>query len=239
MSILPMKSAQHRGGHDDRAALREAIQAQKRTAQAAADHRAAISRARDLVTKAERGAERAARGVEEAKAESTRLAVEAIRTGREDTGAGIVRAARAAEVHASDAVEMANAALERLQLSTADVDGALFEAGVNIGIAINELILPIARDAFEKLRALDAERHQLAVLLRFIQEVNGERISSSPQGTTHELIMEDKLRSVLDGLCAELSKHFARSVVPEMATLAPWRDTRERLREDADAALPI
>jgi len=236
-SILPI-SKSSRGGHDDRDALRQAIELRKRAAKAAADHRTAIDRARDLVVAAERRAERAARGVEEAKAESTRLAVEAIRTGSDDTGAGIVRAARAVEVQELDAVEMARAALAQLQASTVDVDAALMEAGVNITIAVNNLLLPLGRDAFEKLKALDAERYRLAVLLRFVQETNHEKVVSSPLGSTHQLLLEKKLHGVLDGLCSELSDHFSRSIVPDAAATRAWQAVREELRSNADAPLP-
>jgi hypothetical protein len=49
MSILPMKSPQHRGGQDDRGALRAAIKSARKAEQAIEDRKGAISRARQLV----------------------------------------------------------------------------------------------------------------------------------------------------------------------------------------------
>jgi hypothetical protein len=230
---------QRGGGGRERDALREALAVRAAAKLDAACHRTAVDRARDLVSAAERKVARAAKGVEEAKAESTRLAVEAVSLGRDDvSGAGIVRAARAGEVQEQDGCDMARAVLAQLQSSTPTVDGAVLEADVAVSMAVNAVLLPVARAAFDRLKEIDRERYQIMGMLRHVQEANREKVSSSPLGSTHMLALERKLHAVLDGLCKELSDHFGRSLVPELRDLAPWRDAREQLRVDADAKLP-
>jgi hypothetical protein len=103
---------------DDRVALREAIKAAAQAEADAENHRAALYRARSLITRAEKRLERAGVGVAEAKAESGRLTAAAIVTGEDDNvagGAGLMRAARAAELSALDEVDTARGALATLQ----------------------------------------------------------------------------------------------------------------------------
>src|SRR5262249_30960551 len=93
ISRLPSKRGRDDGR--DRDPLRAAIARRAEAADAITRHRDAISRARQLVTAAERKAERSARAISEAKSEHARLMADAIVSGDDDVagGTGIVRAA--------------------------------------------------------------------------------------------------------------------------------------------------
>jgi hypothetical protein len=241
MSILPMKTPQRGGGQGDRTALKRAITARQKAAEAVVKHRDAITRLRGALASADKKAEKAREGIAAANAMRAELiADDAVSGGGGDipSASGVARAARAAEAEAHDEAAATAAALARLQAASASIDGALLEAGIDVTIAINSLLLPIAQRAFARLKEIDAERFALATLLRAVQEANTEKVLSHPLGSTRAIISEDRLHSVLDGLCRELSDHFGRSIVPDAASTRAWQSVREELRTNADAVLP-
>jgi len=225
MSVLPMKSSPHRDGQDDdRAALRAAIAAHKRAKARVGEHQAAIDRARDLLVQL--GGKSAAR------------LADAISAGK-DIAVGVnIGKAALTMVERQDDVGLAQGALAQLRASTSEIDAQVIEAANNISIAINALLAPIAQRAFDRLRALDAERYPLLVLLGAIQDTGSDRAPSSPRGSLHTLQMEDALHAPLDGLRAELSDYFGRAGFPDLNARRVWKTVREGLREDPDLDLP-
>jgi hypothetical protein len=210
-TVARMPTQRHGGGNDDRYQLRAAIQSRQHAQAAVEKHKDAIAKARHLVTRADRAAEKAAAGVIQAKDEQARLMVESIRAGDDEVAGGtaILRAARAQEVAGLDEAESARGALKRLQEASAGIEAALIEAEVGVTVAIHALLAPAVRDALERLKQLDAERAPLMALLRFAQEELGLECAPRARDATFELRLQRALDGPLESVRAEINQHFA------------------------------
>jgi hypothetical protein len=223
-----------------RDALRAAIARRAEAAEAITRHRDAVERSRQLVTAAQRKADRAARAISGAKSEHVRLMADAIISGDDDVaGGGIVRAARVMQIQGTDDLEIAQAALRRLQAQEADVRNALALAEGNITVAINELLAPIARAALEQLRRLDEEVAPRPALLKLVMDIGTERGPRLRDDTVRKLRVEEAIRRPLEDVRRTVNDYFAARITGDVASaMRVWSQTREELRENLDAPLP-
>jgi hypothetical protein len=203
-------------------------------------HRDAVQRAGKLVDKAERRAERAKEGIEEAKVEAARHFARAIVGGNDRASTnGVVRAARMAEITASDEVDSLRAAHEQLRAETAERELVIAEAEAGITVAIRELIAPRVRAALDRLRALDAEAATLVGLLRFVTEGDGQPLRLPPDAFS----MEMRLQGLIDAPFADLKEEIERLFRNRHPASAPWSDLQAWqqvaacLRSDPDSLL--
>jgi chromosome segregation ATPase len=241
MSVLPLKSP-HRGGQDDRRALRAAIEAARKAEQAIEARKGAIARARQLVEAASRKVEAAAAGIVQAKNEHARIFADAAeRDGSEANGSGVIRAARLAELDAQDQIEAANAALARLEQGLADVEQASRLARNVVLREVNRVCMPHAArllaEAKELKAKLAARRHVLQFL--FGPE-NRDEIVGGWSSTMDEIKALEDRREPLAGLYRGVSDFLGTINVHDDGKRAAieWERAREALGTDPDTPLP-
>jgi hypothetical protein len=119
-----------------------------------------------------------------------------------------------------------------------EVQNALALAQGNISAAINSLLAPFAREAFEELKKLDQQVAPRLAFLRFILEIGTERGPRLRDDDVGELRAEEALRRPLDGLRADVNDYFAQRGAGAEAIRRAWAQTREELRTDPDAPFP-
>jgi hypothetical protein len=115
ITSIARKAHPDKDDSDLRSALRRAIADEAKAKARVVTHREAIERARSLVEEAEQDHAGAAAAVVEARAGEAQRTVAALRSDRAPTSGGSLRAARAQEQDADDALNVARAALERLK----------------------------------------------------------------------------------------------------------------------------
>jgi hypothetical protein len=232
ISLVNKSQSQTPPRRDERAVLRAAHVARVEAREALEAHKSALSRARVLIERAEKKLDKTKSGIEEAKLESARMQAKAIAAGREADTNGLLRAARHAEVVASDELESRQAAYTALRSETRDREFEIERANVNVAIAARELAVPFIRDAIVRLSQLEIERAKLQGLVRLIGEGDGFRLRLTETSSMEEV----KLGERLDKVFGDLSSN--RHITDATDTLKPWQEALARLREDPDAPLP-
>jgi hypothetical protein len=141
---------------DPRVELRRAV-ADAQEAWAAVDkQRAAIERAQQLVYAAKRKAESASKAVAAARDQDVQQLAAAIASGETVSPQATVRA-HAMEIEATDAVMMARAAYERLEIDLKDVEREAERAAKDVNAAVAAVLAPAAKRMTEEASVLRAQ----------------------------------------------------------------------------------
>jgi len=225
--------------NDDRAALAAAI-ADKRRADAAVEAaRARLAHADERITASTAALEVATAEVAKVKARAIAAATGSAR----DMGAQVLRAARAAQTDAADAVEIAQGARDQIAASLPDLEASAAWAQNAVITAANALLAPEAARLLEETREL---RMRLALnqtlLTEMFHDSGGpefkDAIDAMRARDERDLplkqLKEDAghfLMMMINGTIAE------QRVVAER--IATWWQARKGMWSDADAPLPV
>ncbi len=209
-----------------RMALREAIAAEEAARRAVTRQQEAIQRAELHLTKAQSDLEVATAAVAEAKALDAANVAAAIHTAAAVGAPTAARKARAAEQEAADAVDVAKAALARMQADLVGMEDVERRGRNEVAAAVNGVLQP----AVEALLGQAQEyKSRLAVCL-----------------STVSLILDDAMRrgSPLAGLrerhervAALTATDVAGDALP--AAIATWREALAALHKRFDVPLPL
>jgi hypothetical protein len=220
----------------EREALAIAIEVAAAAERAMTLGRDALDRGRALVEEAEAERDAAIAGMSSAREADADALVHSART-RESVTAGATRKARQRVEVAEDAVEVAQAALVKLESDAAETEDAARRANFAAeravtGILISEAVGPLV----ERLEVLKSEIPSLQAALHAIRMRAWRR-----RGSFGEEIRELRLPEDIDNKIREAVEclpfnHYSAEEHPAFAAL---REACEVLRRDADAALPV
>ena len=246
-NITSIAQRQAKGADPLRAALAAAIEAARKAEAAIGDQAAAIERAEQLVAASE--AKVAAAGA--AVADARRAHAEQVASALKNSGSvhipAAMRTARAAETDASDELEAAKAALQKLQTGLEELVAAARWAKNGIFTAVNAVIAPAAEHLLKEARAAKlraaahvaalrelmtalTEQHKGADAFDTIDALEAQRQREEPFSGMHKQIQEFLTASLL----ADREKEAAAG----LAAAAAWRSAIAALAQDASTVLP-
>jgi hypothetical protein len=223
-----------------RMALANAINEARKAEAAVVSQRAAIERAQAHLAKAELDLQTATAAVADAKNLDAADVAAAIHTAAAVGAPTAARKARAAEQEAADAVDVAKAALAKLETDLVNMEEASHWATNGAVAAVNAVLAPIASRLISEARDLKAKLHvNLAVAqlilgandaskLPFIAEARAKQERDAPFVS---------LRQEIERLGALGGIAIAGDALP--AALAAWREAIAALKADAATALPL
>jgi hypothetical protein len=221
----------------EREALAAAIAANSEAERAAERGRVAVTHASELVSKNETKLAEAQAAVVDAKERHTAATAAAIGRGG-PLPSSALRSARAAQADIQDDLDAAQAALEQLQASLAELDENVVAGEIGIEAAINRVLGVAAGQLVHDLVACRTELIQLLSVCYFIRERAGER-----RGTFFSPIPE--LAAPLADIKPEIDSALAAGVPfnsVERALMHPaveaWAQACAALRDDPDVVLP-
>ncbi len=208
-----------------RSELAEAIEHAREAQDAVARQRAAIERTRSSVIAAEKAVKTAEEGVPLAAAAYAQALADAAADETAPPKSGVA-AARLAVVDAQDEVEALKGALAQLKADLPGLQESALAEEVEVDSAISAVLLVPARALYERTSTLELEleplRQALATLLK-------DRMPEAGDALAHQ-----RGRAPLNEVYAGIMKFGAwRAGGPDL-----WTVARQRLRENAFAALP-
>jgi hypothetical protein len=220
-----------------RDALRTAI-AQARKAQAAVEERkAAIMRAKDMLTTAERQLSEAAVSLEAARERHAEQLVEAATaTAPPKATPTTLRAARQSLLDAEDRAQSARLAVEHLEVDAKDMGKATTHFDDAIVTAVAEATIPIAEQFLERVQRAQDELLISQTVFQALTEGDGEQVLLPSGEFARRADLRMKPLASVRQRFFQLDSRASQERAKECAVA--WRQWLSRLRIDADAELP-
>jgi hypothetical protein len=233
MSVHPIV-AQARGEADPREPLREALAAKAKAQGALASHRAAITRAEDLLEQSQQRLTAAESAVATAKADYAASIARSVVDGAPTT-TGSVRKARAGEVEARDEIEARECAVETLRGHLAGFEEEIRRCEIGVIAARNAVLAQIAQPLLERLALARGDWFGIQQTLRVL--VADERYPELVNSTEY-IKRTEAARAPLAAPKQALDHLLTETVHLDGPAVQAWQAFRAALLANPDALQP-